>query len=38
MKEKSLLIAKKLPDGTIIGYRFVDREMEEELEEEMDEE
>lgn len=34
MKEKSLLIARKLPDGTIIGFRFVDNEMEKEINDE----
>jgi hypothetical protein len=30
--KNSLLIAKKLPDGRIIGYRFISDELEEEYE------
>ncbi len=33
MVKRSLLIAKKLPDGRVIGYRFVDEDMEEKIEE-----
>jgi hypothetical protein len=31
--KKSLLIAKKLSDGKIIGYRFISNELEKEIEE-----
>lgn len=30
--KNSLLIAKRLPDGKIIGYRFIDNELEKEYE------